>query len=337
MKTLIIAEAGVNHNGSLEMAFQMIEAAAKSGADIVKFQTFRAEDLVTATAQKAQYQKENDGDSSQFEMLKKLELSEQDYQRIMEKCQEENIGFMSTPFSQSAVDLLQSTGMKLWKIPSGEITNLPLLRKIAKVGDTIVMSTGMATLEEVRQAMTVLLQSGALREKIHLMHCTTAYPTPIEDVNLKAINVLKTLDPAGVGYSDHTTDLMVPAIAVAMGASMIEKHFTLDRNLPGPDHKASLLPDEFAQMVKNIRKVEKALGKEEKRPVGVEIPNISVARKSIVAARIINKGDFFTEDNLTCKRPGTGVSPMNWDLLLGRKSKHDYATDEEIQPDELQD
>ncbi len=335
MKTLIIAEAGVNHNGSLDMALRMVREAARAGADVVKFQTFRADDLVTRDAPKAEYQNAGDDAPSQYEMLRRLELSADDYRRIMDECRAVGIGFMSTPFSIASADLLADLGMKGWKIPSGELTNLPLLRHIAGLGGRIIMSTGMATLDEVRASVDALVDAGIARSDIFLMHCTTAYPTPVADVNLRAMEALRSLDVGGVGYSDHTQSLVVPAAAVAMGACMIEKHFTLDRDLPGPDHKASLLPDEFAAMVRDIRTVEAAMGHPVKAPTPAEQPNIAVARKSIVAARDIAPGTVFTVSDLTTKRPGTGISPMLWDELIGRTASRPYATDQLISPDEL--
>lgn len=335
MSTLIIAEAGVNHNGSLDMALRMVHEAARAGADVVKFQTFRADDLVTRDAPKADYQNEGDHAPSQYEMLRRLELTADDYRRLMDECCSVGIGFMSTPFSIASADLLAGMGMKRWKIPSGELTNLPLLRHIAHLGGTVIMSTGMATLDEVREAVEALVGAGMSRRDIYLMHCTTAYPTPVGDVNLRAMEALASLDVAGVGYSDHTQSLVVPAAAVAMGACMIEKHFTLDRDLPGPDHKASLLPDEFASMVRDIRTVEAAIGQPVKAPTPAEWPNIAVARKSIVAARTIAPGTVFTDDILTTKRPGTGISPMLWDNIIGRTASRGYSPDELISQDEL--
>lgn len=331
MKTFIIAEIGVNHNGSAEMAFRMIEKAAKAGADAVKFQTFKAEDIVTRYAPKAEYQKANDDSVTQFEMLKKLELSPDDYKDILDKCKEEGVEFMSSPFSIKSAEFLASLGMKRWKIASGEITNLPLLRYIAKVADTVILSTGMSTLSEVEVAIEVLEHSGLKRDKIKLLHCTTSYPTPFDQVNLNAMQTLRSLNVAGVGYSDHTVGINVPMAAVSMGATVIEKHFTLDRSLPGPDHQASLEPEEFEKMVSGIREIELALGNGEKQPSAAELSNLTVARKSIVAAVPIKAGEILTELNLTVKRPGSGMSPMLWDNVLGQKANRDYQKDEQLE------
>lgn len=336
MKTLIIAEAGVNHNGSLDTALRMVREAARAGADFVKFQTFNAADLVTASAPTAQYQNEATGESSQLDMLERLELTPADFAAIKRECDNAGIGFMSTPFSVSSADILAEIGQKFWKIPSGELTNLPLLRHIASLADNVIMSTGMATLDEVKEALSVLNDAGLPNSRIYLLHCTTAYPTPPAEVNLRAMDALRLPGIAGMGYSDHTQGISVPLAAVARGAVIIEKHFTLDRNLPGPDHKASLEPEEFALMVKQIRIVEESLGSADKTPSESETMNMKVARKSIVAARPIEKGEIFTEMNLTTKRPGTGVSPMQWDHLTGRRAKHSYQADQLINNDELQ-
>lgn len=334
-KTFIIAEAGVNHCGNIELALKMVHEAKRAGADAVKFQTFHAEDLVTADAPKARYQKENDGASSQFEMLKRLELSEEDHKAIMAECEKVGIEFMSTPFSIRSARFLKDLGMKTWKIPSGEITNRPLLEYIAGVAEKVIMSTGMTTTDEITEAVVAMLISGLKKENLYLLHCTTAYPTQLADVNLRAMEALRKFACKGVGYSDHTQGILAPVAAVAMGALIIEKHFTLDRNLPGPDHKASLLPDEFARMVADIRDVEKAMGDGTKKPVKAEIPNKAIARKSIVAACPISKGEKFTADNLTTKRPGTGISPMRWYELIGKKAKHNYNIDDLILNSEI--
>lgn len=330
--TLIIAEAGVNHNGSLEMALQLVDAAAKAGADIVKFQTFNAAKLVSPSAPKAEYQKANmtSEDISQLSMLKKLELSERDFRIIADYCKQKGIGFLSTPFDEESVDLLSSIGMHTWKIPSGEITNFPLLRKIGSLGDDVILSTGMCTLDEVEATVKVLERFGTSRSSITLLHCTTQYPAPLYSVNLRAMNTLRSLRCKAVGYSDHTAGITVPIAAVSLGASVIEKHFTLCRSLPGPDHKASIEPTELAEMVKCIREVETALGSDSKEVTAVERPNIEVARKSIVAARNISVGEYFTESNLTTKRPGTGISPMQWEDVLGRQSRFDFEADQPI-------
>lgn len=332
--TIIIAEAGVNHNGSLQMALELVRAAVEAGADYVKFQTFRAESLVAASAQMANYQKENyaGGDGSQLTMLRKLELSSDDFRRIADECRRHGIGFMSTPFDLEAVDLLSEIGQDYWKIPSGEITNLPLLRKIGSLNAQVVLSSGMSTLAEVEAAVEVLEQSGTPRSQIALLHCTTQYPVPYDSVNLRAIDSLATLGCAAVGYSDHTQGIAIPLAAVARGATIIEKHFTLSRELEGPDHRASLEPTELAEMIRQIRYVEQALGTGTKQPQLAELPNKDIARKSIVAARHIREGETFTEENIATKRPGTGLSPMLWDTVIGTKATRSYRPDEQILP-----
>lgn len=332
-KVIIIAEAGVNHNGSLEMALRLVEAAAKAGADYVKFQTFKAENLVTAQAAKAEYQQKNTGgdDNSQLAMLKALELSKEDFKTIERSCRDLGIGFLSTPFDFESIDFLGTIEQDFWKIPSGEITDYPYLCRIASFGQPVVMSTGMSTLDEVEAAVNVLTNCGLSLNDITLLHCTTMYPTPFEDVNLRAMETLAKLGVGAVGYSDHTPGIEVPIAAVALGARVIEKHFTLDRSLPGPDHKASLEPDELAAMVRSIRHIEAALGTPEKRPTRSELPNIEIARRSIVASRPIKEGEIFSPDNLTVKRPARGLSPMRWHHLLGLKADRPYATDDPIQ------
>lgn len=329
-RTIIIAEAGVNHNGDIDLAMRMIDAAAKAGADYVKFQTFNPTKLVTATASTADYQLRNTAATTQLEMLKKLQLSESDHPRLIGRCQQRGIGFMSTPFDLESIDFLAALKMDYWKIPSGEITNLPYLRHIARKQGRVIMSTGMSTLPEVKQAMDALINHGISPADIILLHCTTQYPTPYNAVNLRAMLTLKQLNPGAVGYSDHTPGIIVPLTAVAMGAKMIEKHFTLDRSLPGPDHKASLTPDELAEMVRKIRMVEEVMGSPEKIVTDIEAPNRDVARKSIVAAKPIKKGELLTAENLTVKRPGTGISPMEWDKLIGTTATRDYAPDQLI-------
>ncbi len=328
--TIIIAEAGVNHNGDIDMALQMIVAAAKAGADYVKFQTFNPSKLVTATAATAEYQQRNASETNQLDMLTKLQLRESDYSRLIERCRECGIGFLSTPFDLESIDSLSTLGMDYWKIPSGEITNLPYLRHIAHKGGHVIMSTGMSTLDEVRQAMDVLTTNGILANDIILLHCTTQYPAPYDTVNLRAMLTLEQLHPAAIGYSDHTQGIIVPITAVAMGAKVIEKHFTLDRNLPGPDHKASLMPDELTEMVRQIRIVEQVLGSPDKVVTPIEASNRAVARKSIVASRPIRRGEILTPDNLTVKRPGTGLSPMLWDEIIGTEANRDYLPDQLI-------
>jgi len=332
MSVFIIAEAGVNHNGSIELAKKLIDVASDAGADAVKFQTFKAEKLVSKSAQKAAYQKENmdDGDDSQLNMLKKLELDTKTHKELIAYCKDKGIMFLSTPFDLESIEMLDSLGLKIFKIPSGEITNLPYLRAIAKLNKKVVLSTGMATMDEVRDAFNILVQNGTKKENITILHANTMYPTPMEDVNLRAmLSIEKELDVA-VGYSDHTLGIEVDIAAVALGATLIEKHFTLDKSMEGPDHKASLEPDELKAMVTGIKNIEKALGSDEKKPSPSESVNIEIARKSIVAARDIKKGEYFSEDNLTTKRPAKGVSPMKWDEILGSKAQKDYEEDELI-------
>lgn len=327
-KTIIIAEAGVNHNGDLQLAKQMVLAAKEAGADYVKFQTAVPELVISSVAPKAEYQKETTGaDESQLEMCRKLHLPLSDYAGLKKYCDEVGIGFMSTPFDLVSIDCLADIGMDYWKIPSGEITNLPYLRKIASKGGKVILSTGMSTLPEVEAAVSILEKGGIARNEIILLHCTTQYPTPYDAVNLRAMEALATLGCRSVGYSDHTPGISVPIAAVALGASVIEKHFTLDRTLPGPDQKASLEPDELRQIVESIRQVEAALGTPEKHVAEVERPNIEVARKSIVAARHISKGELFTEENITVKRPGSGINPMLWDSVIGQPSPDDFEAD----------
>lgn len=330
-KVFVIAEAGVNHNGDMSLARELIHAAAESGADAVKFQTFTAERLANFLAPKAEYQlQQTNSQESQFEMLKKLELPYEEHVGLKELCQKLNIEFMSTPFDVIAADFLHKLGVKRFKIPSGELTNYPYLRHVGKMGLPIIFSTGMATLKEVGDCLGVLVENGARKEDITILHCTTEYPTPLIDVNLRAMNTIKREFGVPVGYSDHTSGLEVSLAAVALGASLIEKHFTLSRSLPGPDHKASLEPGELKQLVEGIRNVSMALGSELKQPSESERKNINVARKSIVAAKAIKKGEIFTEENLTCKRPGIGVSPMRWTEFIGKVSQRDYLPDDLI-------
>ena len=326
--TIIIAEAGVNHNGDLQLARRMVAAAKAAGADYVKFQTAVPELVISSIAPKAEYQKETTGsEQSQLEMCKAIHLPLCDYAGLAALCENEGIGFMSTPFDLVSIDTLVPLGMDYWKIPSGEITNLPYLRIIGQRGERVIMSTGMSTLPEVEAAIGVLEQAGTPRNQIWLLHCTTQYPTPLEAVNLSAMRALETLGCAGVGYSDHTQGIAIPVAAVAMGACIIEKHFTLDRNLPGPDHKASLEPDELKAMVDDIRRVEQAIGSGQKVVAEAERPNIEIARKSIVAARPIRKGEILTEENITVKRPGSGISPMLWDSVVGTAAVDDFDYD----------
>lgn len=330
-KVIIIAEAGVNHNGDLGLARRMVYAAKEAGADYVKFQTAVPELVISTFAPKAEYQKETTGsDQSQLEMCKAIHLPLADYAGLKELCDSVGIGFMSTPFDLVSIDCLAEIGMDYWKIPSGEITNLPYLRKIASKGGRVILSTGMSTLDEVGAAVAVLEKGGISRADITLLHCTTQYPTPYDAVNLRAMDALRTLGCGGVGYSDHTVGVEVPVAAVAMGATVIEKHFTLDKNMAGPDHRASLSPDELKTMVAMVRNIERALGSGEKTVADAERPNIEVARKSIVAARDIKRGEVLTEENITVKRPGNGVSPMLWDSVIGTRAVADFAYDELI-------
>lgn len=329
----IIAEVGVNHNGSLKRAKEMIDVAASAGVDAVKFQTFLAESLVTRTAAKADYQQQStDTTESQFGMLKKLELSLSDFEELKAHCDEQGVDFLSTPFDLVTIDMLVDLGVDKWKLPSGELTNLLYMRKIGALRQEVILSTGMSDMDEVSAAVSVLESSGVLREQLTLLHCNTEYPTPMHDVNLRAMQTLESAFPGlkGIGYSDHTLGIEVPIAAVAMGAIVIEKHFTLDQTLPGPDHRASLEPDDLKAMVHAIRNIEAALGDGAKEPTDSESKNRQIARKSIVAAKGIAAGAEFTEENLTVKRPGTGMSPMLWDQLIGTKAPRAYSEDEVI-------
>lgn len=329
-KVLIIAEAGVNHNGSIELAKKLVEQAKYAGADVVKFQTVNLNNLVTRNAKKADYQVNNtNNNESQFEMLKKIVLTYDDFVELKKHCDSLGIEFLSTPFDLDSIDFLNSFNMPFWKIPSGEITNYPYLVKIANTHSDIVMSTGMSELQEIEDAIKVLKDNGC--GKIKLLHCNTEYPTPYEDVNLKAMIALKDRFNVEVGYSDHTRGIEVPIAAVAMGATIIEKHFTLDRNMEGPDHKASLEPDELKEMVKSIRNIENALGDGVKKVSNSERKNIEIARKSIVAKCSIKKGEKFSIDNITTKRPGNGINPMRWNEVLGKVAKKDFYEDELIE------
>lgn len=331
-KILIIAEAGVNHNGSLEIAFKLVDAAVEAGADVIKFQTFTAVNLVSKSAPKAKYQiNTTDANESQFEMLQKLELDDNHHIQLQNYCRKQGIDFLSTPFDVLSIERLHQLGLQSIKIPSGEITNYPYLRVIAKYNKQIIMSTGMANLGEIEAALDVLESNGTDKENIVLLHCNTEYPTPYEDVNLKAILTMRQAWGLPVGYSDHTSGIEVPIAAVAMGATIIEKHFTLDRTLPGPDHKASLEPHELKAMVSSIRNIEKAMGDGIKTPSPSEKKNMPIARKSIVAAKVIAKDELFTEENLTTKRPGDGLSPMNWNNILGRRAMRAFEEDEKIE------
>lgn len=332
-KVLIIAEAGVNHNGSLQLAKQLIDKAVEAGVDIIKFQTFKSEKLVSKAAHQAEYQQRNIGkkDEGQLAMLKKLELSREDHEELISYCSEKGIRFFSTAFDMESIDYLHSLKMGLWKIPSGEITNYPYLRKIAGFHEPVILSTGMCELPDIENALNVLLEFGLQKEQITILHCNTEYPTPFCDVNLKAMLEIEERFGVKTGYSDHTKGIEVPIAAVALGATVIEKHFTLDRNMEGPDHKASLEPQELKQMVDAIRNIELALGSGHKAISESERKNIEIARKSIVAARPIKKGEQLSEDNLTVKRPGTGISPMRWNDVIGTTAKQDYEEEDLIE------
>lgn len=329
---LIIAEAGVNHNGSLEIAKRLIDEAADAGADIIKFQTFKSEKLVSRSAKKAEYQKANisSSDDSQYNMLKKLELSDDDHKELVTYCEEHNIRFWSTAFDMDSIEFLHSLNMGLWKIPSGEITNYPYIKKISSYHEPVVLSTGMCELSDIEAALHVLLDGGVKKEDITILHCNTEYPTPYKDVNLRAMLEIGEKFGVKTGYSDHTNGIEVPVAAVALGATVIEKHFTLDRNMEGPDHKASLEPTELKAMVSAIRNIELALGTGHKTISESERKNIEIARKSIVAACPIRKGDVLTEENLTVKRPGNGINPMRWNEVIGTTAIKDFDEEEMI-------
>ncbi|WP_428024987.1 N-acetylneuraminate synthase [Arcobacter sp.] len=330
-KVFIIAEAGVNHNGSIETAKKLIDVAKEAEVDAVKFQTFKTENLVSKNAQKAEYQKQTtDAEESQFDMIKKLELDLNTHNELMKYCEEKEIMFLSTPFDHDSIDLLAELGLKIFKIPSGEITNLPYLRHIGKLNKKVILSTGMSDIGEIENALDILIESGTQKENITILHANTEYPTPMEDVNLKAMVTIGNTFDIDYGYSDHTLGIEVPTAAVAMGASCIEKHFTLDKNMEGPDHKASLEPDELMAMVTSIRNIEAALGNGIKKPSKSESKNIVIARKSIVANCDIKKGEVLTDKNLTIKRPGSGINPMQWDEIIGSIAKKDYKEDELI-------
>lgn len=328
-KTLIIAEAGVNHNGSLEIAKQLVRTAKECGADIVKFQTAKLDSLVSKHAEMADYQKKNTGkEESQKEMLRKLLLSYEDFLALADYCKEVGIQFLSTPFDIESIHFLNPM-QDIWKVPSGEITNYPYLVEIAKTGKKVIISTGMAEMDEIEAAVTVLRENGT--KDLTILHCTTEYPAPLDDVNLRVMQTLKEKFGCPVGYSDHTKGIAVSLAASALGAEVIEKHFTLDRNMEGPDHKASLEPDELKALVDGVRDIERALGTGEKKPSDIELKNRLVARKSIVARTDIKAGDVFTEENLTTKRPGSGLSPMLWNSVIGTKAKRDFTEDELIE------
>ncbi|MDY0193550.1 MAG: N-acetylneuraminate synthase [Aliarcobacter butzleri] len=330
-KTFIIAEAGVNHNGSLVLAKKLIDVAADAGADAVKFQTFKTENVISKNAQKADYQKETTGkNESQYDMVKKLELDAEAHYELMDYCKTKNIMFLSTPFDHDSIELLYKMGLEIFKIPSGEITNLPYLRYIGRLNKEIILSTGMADIGEIEDALDILIKAGTKKQNITILHANTMYPTPMEDVNLNAMQTIGNTFDIAYGYSDHTLGIEVDIAAVALGASCIEKHFTLDKTMDGPDHKASLEPDELKAMVKSIRNIELALGSKIKKPSSSEIPNKEIARKSIVANSNIKKGDILTRENITVKRPANGINPMKWDEIMGTTAKKDYMEDELI-------
>lgn len=330
---LIIAEAGVNHNGSLELAKQLIDKAVEAGVDIIKFQTFKSEKLVSKDAKQAEYQQKNIGKKGegQLAMLKRLELSHEDHEELIAYCREKSIRFFSTAFDMDSIDYLHSLEMGLWKIPSGEITNYPYLRKIAQYQEPVILSTGMCELSDIEAGMNVLLEFGVKKEQITILHCNTEYPTPFEDVNLKAMLEIGEKFGIKIGYSDHTKGIEVPIAAVALGATVIEKHFTLDKNMEGPDHKASLEPAELKAMVSAIRNIEQALGTGHKTISESERKNIEIARKSIVAARPIKAGELLTEENLTVKRPGNGINPMRWNEVVGTRAVQSFNEEDPIQ------
>ena len=331
MSVFIIAEAGVNHNGSIAIAKKLIDIASKSGANAVKFQTFKAENVVSKNALKADYQNQTtDQHESQFDMLRKLEIDLDAHKELIQYCKTKNIMFLSTPFDHDSIELLNSLGLEIFKIPSGEITNLPYLRHIGKLKKKIILSTGMAKIGEIEDALNILIEAGTKKDNITVLHANTEYPTPMEDVNLNAMVTIGNTFDIAYGYSDHTLGIEVDIAAVAMGASCIEKHFTLDKNMEGPDHKASLEPDDLRAMVKAIRNIELALGNGLKQPSKSEIKNIEIVRKSIIAKTTIRKGDVFSESNLDIKRPGDGISPMRWDEILGSFSQRDYEEDDLI-------
>lgn len=330
MGVYIIAEAGDNHNGGFDLAVRLIDAAAQAGADCVKFQTFKTEEVISKRAQKAEYQKKTTGaEESQFEMVKKLELPFEDFKKLSDYCTEKQIQFLSTPFDLLSIEFLNTLNLPFWKVPSGEVTNLPYLLAIARTQKPVAMSTGMCEMEEIQTAIDVLKNNGT--PKITLLHCNTEYPTPFEDVNLRAMQTMKERFGVEVGYSDHTTGIEVPIAAAALGAAIIEKHFTLDKTMRGPDHKASLEPQELSSMIIAIRNIERAMGNGIKTPSPSERKNTDIARKSIVARRAIIKGETLLEDNITTKRPGNGISPMRWVDVLGTKAKRDFDEDELIE------
>lgn len=332
-RVLIIAEAGVNHNGSIELAKQLVDKAAEAGVDIIKFQTFKSEKLVSKRARQAEYQQRNIGkeDEGQLAMLKRLELSHSDHETLISYCQKKGVRFFSTAFDMESIEYLHSLQMGFWKIPSGEITNYPYLRKIASYGEPVILSTGMSELSDIERALNVLMEFGLSKEQITILHCNTEYPTPFVDVNLKAMLEIGERFGVKIGYSDHTQGIEVPIAAVAMGATVIEKHFTLDKNMEGPDHKASLEPDELSRMVLSIRNIEQALGSGHKSVSDSERKNMEIARKSIVAACPIKRGEPLTEANITVKRPGNGISPMRWNEVIGTFAVRDFNEEDMIE------
>ena len=331
-KVFVIAEAGINHNGSIANAKKMIAVASEAGADAVKFQTFKSEEVISKYAPKAEYQKATtDAEESQLDMARKLELSKADFEELARYCKEKDIIFLSTPFDFDSIDFLNELGLDTFKIPSGEITNLPYLRKIGNLAKKLILSTGMANLGEVGDALDIIVKAGCSKDNITVLHCNTEYPTPMKNVNLLAMNTIKKAFNVDIGYSDHTLGIEVPIAAVALGAKVIEKHFTLDKNMEGPDQRASLDPLELKSMVKAIRNIEKAMGDGVKKASHSELRNKSIARRSIVARRYIRKGEVFSEENLAAKRPGTGVSPMSWGEILGKTSRRDYEEDSMIE------
>ena len=331
-KTFIIAEAGVNHNGSLAIAKKLIDKAKKAGADAVKFQSFKASSLISKKAEKADYQKKLTArNESQYEMVKKLELDETSHIELINYCKRKKIKFLSSPFDLDSIDLLNKLGLEIFKIPSGEITNLPYLRKIGKLNKQIILYTGMSNLGEIEDALNILIENGTKKNKIIVLHCNTEYPTPYEDVNLKAMVTIKNAFDIEVGYSDHTSGIEIPIAAAALGAVVIEKHFTLDKNMEGPDHKASLEPNELKMMVEAIRNIEKALGNGIKKPSHSELKNINIVRKSMVAIKKIKKGEKFDNNNLGIKRPGNGISPIRWDEIIGKRAKKNFQIDDLIE------
>jgi N,N'-diacetyllegionaminate synthase len=331
MSVFIIAEAGVNHNGSVSLAKKLINVAVEAGADAIKFQTFKTENLVLKNTQKAEYQKQTtDASESQFDMIKKLELDMETHIELIAYCKEKDIMFLSTPFDHDSINLLSDLGLQIFKIPSGEITNLPYLRHVGSLGKRVILSTGMSDLSEVRDALNILINTKTSKDNITVLHANTMYPTPMEDVNLNAMLTMQKEFGVSIGYSDHTLGIEVDIAAVAMGASVIEKHFTLDKFMKGPDHQASLEPQELRAMVDAIRNTEKALGSSIKEPSSSESININIARKSIVASQSIKKGEKLSSENITTKRPGTGISPMEWDEIIGTFAKKNYRMDDLI-------